>query len=210
MASRLSGGEGEWLFAASGDLRDVATLVNATREKQTNKEQETRIVLNDEDEYVVIRNMIILWMLGEGEVEAAIQVWYCHLLSDETWGLMQRFVETCVPGLAETVEGLGMEEEHSVEIPLKSGAKIVARLPGKAWGMLAMWMMAGEIWELQGGAKAATEKRWEVTMKQDNRERYLWVIRPEWRTPFKRWAEEGVMASFQDSAFRKTLTRVNP
>lgn len=43
---------------------------------------------NDLDHYVVARNLHILLLIGEGEIDAAIQLWYIPAVTDKAWSVL--------------------------------------------------------------------------------------------------------------------------
>ncbi|TGZ81524.1 hypothetical protein EX30DRAFT_363868 [Ascodesmis nigricans] len=199
------------LFAASGDLRNLITTVLGIA-----SEKKVKVVLNDREPYVVIRNLLVLLLLGtnpESEsdskpyLETAIHLWFSAFLT---------------PAMSETLKyvfnkHLGKMRSHSnmpnanesgllaTTVQLDNGPTIRCVLPRRVWNIFFTVMDSPPI-----PVVAATKSRHEVTMARsrvDYRERFLEQIHPQYRQSFAQYWEDGLVLPFSMS--RKDFTVPN-
>ena len=203
------------LFPASGDLRDAATMVNQIRAKQAAagiKKQELNLVLNDLSPPIVMRNLLILIMLGEGEVDAAIELWYNPRISEKTHYLIKHITENVFINFLLGMMTGARDQYYTLKHTLRSGATIVCSAPVVAWKVLIHWLVIDADRSLDAAAKAA-ERRRKVTQnpeRKDFYDRHLVCIRPSWRNACDQYEADGIVAPFQDTEFRASLTKPNP
>lgn len=150
-------------------------------------------------------------LVGEGEVEAALQIWYWATVTVEAWGAV-----TCVwkkhcseiPELPRTVEG----EKEIFEKKMVFGKTMLdCLLTREVWTILEDWM-ALKGWG-EDGAEAARRIRGLVyrnEMRRDWWERGLFALRPEWRNSYNRYEIDGIVAPFHDDGLRAKCTVPNP
>lgn len=198
------------------------TLVNRLREKHeadagsSGKKPTLTVLLNDLNTYVVVRNVLLLMLIGEGGIDAAIQLWYWPRLTEKTYQTLQRLVRKHFTGLmmqmaahGNTVNAMTVMEEMLI---LKNSI-VFCGLSCSAWSLLLEMTIDAKKWGA-GGAKLAAENRRKVVKnpkKRDWNEQGLYFIRPEWRNSHDAYEEDGTVAPFQDQALRDTmLTRPNP
>jgi hypothetical protein len=206
----------DMLFAASGDLRDAATMVNAVRAEQQNigtKNQKLHVVLNDISPPIVLRNLLLLILLGQGEIDGAIQLWFSPRLTKKTLKkLMNAWRKYFMVIFLDPNMSNDPNKDYDVHFELQSGAKVSVCVPVNTWKILMQWFFAEEGKGLEG-AKEAYEKRKLVTKnpaRKDWYHRYLYCIRPDWRNAYDLYEDDGVVAPFQDGALRDKLECRNP
>lgn len=95
--------------------------------------------------------MLILLLLGEGEVQCAIELWFYPVISEKTHNLVKQLVSGHPKLAPEVVKHQDWEDEgnmdtHSVEFEMKSGAKLHAAMP------LSMFRTLVEGWLVGKGA----------------------------------------------------------
>lgn len=199
------------LFAASGDLRDAATLVNALREKT---DDPIRIVMNDVEPYVTMRNVILLLLLGEGHVDAAIQWWYNPVLTVDADEMLKNTVkEKFGEALQnETFEWVGPATDMDAIVTAEcvlgknlDGARLLVSMPIRTWSLMFYCIIPKRRRELAWGEEAATalyqfQKVMANPERQDYNDRRILCCPPTWRPAFAQYMSHGIVGPFHDAS----------
>lgn len=201
------------LFAACGDIRDAVTMLNEIRKTHA---KPVNVVLNDVNPYVSLRNLLLMMLLGAGEVDAAIEMWYQPVMGKENYKKVVRLVSEDFSTQLDAMPS-GRQpgsktkaDSFDVKVELKSGATVFCTLPRGHWDILLEWFTRDTA---AVSATKAQTKRELVTRhphRKDEYERRLYFLRPEWRNSLDKYARDGIVAPFDTDRRKSDNLVMNP
>ncbi|KAI0046116.1 hypothetical protein FA95DRAFT_1494462, partial [Auriscalpium vulgare] len=179
-------------FVASGDLRNIVRTLN---ELPTDHSGKITILVNDGEPYVLLRNILLLLILGkvpdkQKAADVALHFWYSALLPSDYGKFLRNLCEEL---LLSTVANGG-----SVALPLSATSSLRGYLSRECLGLLARMMRS------QYTAKDVLKEVKRVRFppgRVDRRDRYIWLLEPSHRLSSLRFRRSGVLLPFGASSF---------
>lgn len=175
-------------FAASGDLRNVISSVNAIPDTF---EGPISVTINDFNPRVAARNLAMLLLLlerGEEAAEAVLHLWYSVTVPRRHWEALAEIAR-------DKAKGLAKHEEGGVwEVAMRgSNSCLKADLPGTVWKTLALQLEKGEQIDLDGVLGQRRRQLLEDPYWLGVRERYLHGLEPYHRVAWMHFRRFGLL-----------------
>lgn len=194
------------LFAASGDLRNIISTINGTAGSFT-----VKVVANDREPYIAIRNLMLLLLLGSKSessldddkeaasrlhIETAIHLWFSAMLRPD---MAQALRQLCAEKLdkiraAAGKPGAAGSTLIGTTVQLSNGCTVRCIFTRNDWKTLFAMLDSANI-----TAAKATTSRHGVTQapeRLDYRDRHLDIIRPAHRNSKVQYWRDGMVLPF--------------
>lgn len=187
-------------MTASGDPRNLVKTIVCLPEEYKGH---VHIDVNDRDETVVSRNLLILLVAFHLPPEEAsliiLHLWYSAFLSGD---LVESIQSKIAPLVKKVVKSKTARDYDNVEASWAcNSATLSAELPGKTWSKLASYFPG----KANVPFENASAQRQSVTLahsRRDYRDRAMLRLPPSWRLAKLRYRKEGVLLPFGASSER--------
>jgi len=193
---------------ASGDIRNILATVNGLSSSFKGR---CNIVINDREMYVVIRNLLLLWVFSvfppTEAAEMGLHLWYSAKLPS---AMCKRLRESFSEGFKKI--SLHMAKAPSTPSDTLLSTSFNLGEKGKMHCVLprAHWTELFSMLDLKMSSQEATQIRHQITMneaRRDYRERHLCLIPASCRASKQQFYEDGLLLPF--GADRSEFTEAN-